>query len=256
MQASLTIQNDMNKLYTYIPHNTQGKDYICADIHGHFSLLESIMKRTGFNKNTDRLFSLGDLIDRGPESDLALEWLNQEWFYAIQGNHERMLINAVEQQSENLMMQWLAWGGAWAEELSPTTFDEFYARLSQLPVTMELELANGKRVGLVHAELPDICDWNDVKQTLHDCPRADIEKNLFVSDMLWYKSQPYRSPEENHEKVQSVRNIDHVFHGHTIIDFYLTITNRTFMDLGSYLNDDIGFIEPLSFLTSNTANSK
>jgi len=45
-----------------------GKDYIAGDLHGCFSLLERLMEEVSFDKNHDRFFSVGDLIDRGPES--------------------------------------------------------------------------------------------------------------------------------------------------------------------------------------------
>ena len=51
-----------------VPANNVGIDYICSDIHGHFSLLESQLEKVGFDPDKDRLFSLGDLIDRGDES--------------------------------------------------------------------------------------------------------------------------------------------------------------------------------------------
>jgi hypothetical protein len=34
-------------------------------------------------------------IDRGPESDRTLEFLAYEWLPAVQGNHERMLIESI-----------------------------------------------------------------------------------------------------------------------------------------------------------------
>jgi len=85
----------------FIHKNIRGTDYICSDIHGHFYLLEKELKRVGFKEEVDRLFSLGDLIDRGDDSSQVLKWINKAWFYAIQGNHERMLINAFESQSDS-----------------------------------------------------------------------------------------------------------------------------------------------------------
>ena len=85
----------MSKLKTYLPNET-GQDYICSDIHGHFSLLETQLTEVEFDKTKDRLFCLGDLIDRGDESFMALDYLNNPWFYSILGNHEIMLIEAYE----------------------------------------------------------------------------------------------------------------------------------------------------------------
>lgn len=230
--------------------NTVGTDYICSDIHGHFHILETMLSEIGFNAKVDRLFSLGDMIDRGEESDRALEWLKKPWFHAIQGNHERMLINAFESQSDILRHQWLAWGGEWAEDLSNDEIEPFYNAFLQLPIAIEIELKNNLKVGLVHAELPDVCDWLDIVKALHNAGPEHLESSLEISDMLWKKTQPYLKGEEI-KRIEPVKNIDHVFHGHTIVDHYLTLSNRTFMDLGSYKTGRIGIIEAAGHFTDH-----
>lgn len=234
-------------------NNLTGKDYICSDIHGHFYILEAELNRVGFNEQVDRLFCLGDLIDRGDESALALEWLQKPWFFAIQGNHERMLINAFESDSEILWRQWMMWGGDWAEDMDRESLAPFYEAFKKLPIAIELALANNKRAGLVHAELPDVCDWNDVRHLLFAMAPEKIEATREISDMLWKKSQTELTPENVH-RVEPVANIDHVFHGHTIVDDYLTIANRTFADLGAYRTGKIGLLEPVAFLWAEPAS--
>lgn len=233
----------------FIHKNIRGTDYICSDIHGHFYLLEEALKRVGFKEEVDRLFSLGDLIDRGDGSSQVLEWINKPWFYAIQGNHERMLINAFESQSDILRHQWFAWGGQWAEDMADEEVEPFYNALSELPIAIDIELANGLHVGLVHAELPNTCDWNSVILLLQSAKPNDIESNREISDLLWKRSQAFSTVDEILD-IELVTNVGHVFHGHTIVSDYHTITNRTFMDLGSYESGTIGFIEPVSFLAS------
>ena len=68
-----------------------------------------------------------------------------------------------------------------------------------------------------------------------------------TSDMLWNRNQPLL-PQEQRSRIQPVKNIEHVFHGHTIVENYLTIANRTFMDLGAYRTGEIGLIQPFEFL--------
>jgi len=231
----------MNGFFSNFSQNINGKDYICSDIHGHFSILQNALNDIGFNPLHDRLFCLGDLIDRGDESHLALEWLAKPWFFSIQGNHERMLINTIERKSEALRQQWMMWGGDWAEDMDFAQLEYFYDAFCNLPVAIEIELANGKRVGLVHAELPNDCDWNSIKELLLTINSSNIETTRITSDMLWNKNQPLLPPEKLFH-VSPVKNIDHVFHGHTIVDDYLTIGNRTFMDLGAYNTGRIGLI--------------
>ena len=234
-------------MFKKIEKNTSGRDFLCSDIHGCYSVLSETMAAHEFNQDRDRLFCLGDLIDRGPDSQAALSWLAQPWFYSIQGNHERMLINAMDDASNSLWNQWMYWGGDWAEDLGLEQLELFYKAFTQLPLAVELELSNGKRIGLVHGELPNECNWDDVLTTLKNLTPQDVEKNKLTSDMLWRKSQPYLPAYES-AQVLPVRGIDHIFHGHTIVADYLTIGNRTFMDLGAYQIGEIGFIEPLKYL--------
>jgi serine/threonine protein phosphatase 1 len=74
-----------------LPANKLGKDYVIGDLHGCFTLLERLLAEVEFDKANDRLFSVGDLADRGPESLRCLELLAEPWFFAVQGNHEGML---------------------------------------------------------------------------------------------------------------------------------------------------------------------
>lgn len=80
-------------LFQQYPANTVGRDFAVGDIHGCFTALSEALDDLGFNYNTDRLFSVGDLVDRGPESNLATEWLKYPWFHAVRGNHEQMAID-------------------------------------------------------------------------------------------------------------------------------------------------------------------
>jgi serine/threonine protein phosphatase 1 len=70
--------------------NTVGRDFAVGDIHGCFSALQKVLDTVTFDPAVDRLFSVGDLVDRGPESHLVLEWLDKPWFHAIGGNHDHM----------------------------------------------------------------------------------------------------------------------------------------------------------------------
>ena len=72
--------------------NVFGRDFVVGDLHGCFDLLCEQMDRVGFDPKTDRIFSVGDLVDRGTQSKDALNWMAQPWFHAVRGNHEEMAI--------------------------------------------------------------------------------------------------------------------------------------------------------------------
>ena len=97
-----------------IPINKQGSDYIFGDLHGCLDLLLEKMDEVGFNKGIDRLFSVGDLIDRGPKSIECLRLVKESWFYPVQGNHEDMMVSAVL-NGDNPDL-WLINGGEWSLE--------------------------------------------------------------------------------------------------------------------------------------------
>ncbi len=77
----------------HLPANRKGRDFVLSDVHGCRNTLERLLNRVQFNAARDRVLSVGDLIDRGPESMACLDFLDEPWFYAVQGNHEQMLLH-------------------------------------------------------------------------------------------------------------------------------------------------------------------
>ena len=57
-------------------------------------MLKRALSDLGFGAGRDRLFSVGDLIDRGPDSPRALEWLEDGRITgAVRGNHEQLMVD-------------------------------------------------------------------------------------------------------------------------------------------------------------------
>jgi serine/threonine protein phosphatase 1 len=238
----------MSKFKTYLSNET-GQDYICSDIHGHFSLLETHLEKVGFDKTKDRLFCLGDLIDRGDESPMALEYLKKPWFYSILGNHELMLFDAYETDKNHILQQWYQWGGAWAEDLSKDELAPFYESMVELPMAIEVNLKDGAKVGLVHAELPLNCSWNDVCLGLSAKRLSDNSRfTPLLHGMFWNKGQA-DSIDAALGEIKPVEHVDHVFHGHTIMRGITRCTNRTFMDLGGYETGKLGLVNIEKYLS-------
>lgn len=71
-----------------LPTNRSGRDFVIGDLHGHRATLDRLLARVEFDGERDRLFSTGDLIDRGPDNLECLALLREPWFYAVRGNHE------------------------------------------------------------------------------------------------------------------------------------------------------------------------
>lgn len=98
-----------NQLFKFFNRNPQGRDFVVGDLHGHFSALELMLVQINFNPKRDRVFAVGDLIDRGPESWRVVEFLNYPWFNSVLGNHEQMLIDSASNPS--VAKTWLGFNG-------------------------------------------------------------------------------------------------------------------------------------------------
>ena len=75
-----------------LPSNRRGRDFVVGDLHGCFDLLDRLFEAVRFDPGADRLFSVGGLVDYGPDSLRSLEFLEAPWFFAVQGSYESMLL--------------------------------------------------------------------------------------------------------------------------------------------------------------------
>lgn len=85
------------------PPNTLGRDFLVGDLHGLVFELRQALALVEFDPLRDRLFCVGDLVDRGPYSLECLELLKEPWFLASLGNHERMLLAYMGKQERFIM---------------------------------------------------------------------------------------------------------------------------------------------------------
>lgn len=209
--------------------NVEGRDFAVGDIHGQFSALQSALNAVGFNPKHDRLFSVGDMVDRGPESHLVLNWLDQPWFFAIMGNHEYM---ALRWASGNPMpLGYLEYGGDWLAEQDSVFQHKLVERFSLLPLACEVETTNGI-VGLVHADCP-YDDWSRMHETeltiddLTDTRRGTADFCIWSSDRYRFKYEGI------------ITNVHAVAHGHTTLRKPAKLGNVFFIDTAQ--SDGAGF---------------
>ncbi|AFZ31016.1 metallophosphoesterase [Gloeocapsa sp. PCC 7428] len=127
---------------------TSHRRIVIGDIHGHYDglikLLEAIAPGT-----SDKVYFLGDLIDRGPQSALVVEFVQQNSYPCLLGNHEQMLLNVLSDRASYHMKQaWLSSGGnATLSSYKDFTIPQSHAEWMQsLPTYLDLG-----DVWLVHA---------------------------------------------------------------------------------------------------------
>src|SRR3546814_9783902 len=112
----------MASLHRHVAANKAGRDFIVGDLHGCLDLLQVELDRLDFDRAKDRLFSVGDLIDRGPDSMGCLRLLREPWFFSVRGNHEDMLLDYAYEVVMPYGIRTLANiffrnGGGWVEAL-------------------------------------------------------------------------------------------------------------------------------------------
>lgn len=130
--------------------NTEGRDFCVGDIHGHFTKLQKALDEMGFDPLQDRLFSVGDLVDRGPECRDVLEWLDKTWFHPVRGNHDDYVCRFDTCDVDN----WVYNGGSWFAGLNRDEQEEFRVQFREIPLAIEVETDEGL-IGIVHADVPN-----------------------------------------------------------------------------------------------------
>ena len=72
------------------------KQYVISDIHGQYGLFKKLLKALNFDES-DHLYVMGDVIDRGPESiSLLLDIMQRDNITLLLGNHEFFMIEYLE----------------------------------------------------------------------------------------------------------------------------------------------------------------
>lgn len=133
--------------------------YVLADVHGRADRFHEVLNSIGFSKG-DKLYILGDVIDRNPDGIQILEEIiSSENMQMLLGNHEYMMLNAIEnpdfqinQWFTNLDL-WYLNGGAITERAYRALTDEKKKELldymRELPLNIGV-LCGDKRYLLVH----------------------------------------------------------------------------------------------------------
>ena len=161
--------------------NRRGRDFVVGDIHGMFPHLRALLAEVAFDRDRDRLFSVGDLIDRGPESERVLEWIEQPWFHACRGNHEQMAIDSLDPEEFDLWINWN--GGAWWLDIEASRQACFRRTFARMPFALEIETGTGM-VGVVHADIPPGLGWDEFMRRLRDGDRSAIWCALWSRERL------------------------------------------------------------------------
>lgn len=252
--------------------NKKGRDFVVGDIHGHYTRFMKLLDAVKFDPTVDRIFSSGDLVDRGPENEDCLRLLHNDWFHASLGNHEFFVLSYFHRLTDKHL--WIGNGGAWASTyinaIVTKTFNPSYnftqdaaefwwelvPQIKRMPMMMSVRMKNWKKFHVVHAEL------NTTKFKITDKKLLDekfvrkvwTNETNYGGEVYGECDGMWRRSIFNDGDVESVHAIDTmklstVYSGHTIQSNGPTECGPFIcLDTGSFLgnrkNYGISIIEP------------
>ncbi len=121
----------------HLPRNDKGRDLIVGDLHGHPQRLLEALSRLNFDPLADRVISVGNLINKGPDSMGALKLLEAPWFHSVRGGCEALALAWLTkdpQWGEN-PLHFLLQGGNWIHRYpEPETRAYIQGLLEQTPL--------------------------------------------------------------------------------------------------------------------------
>ncbi len=228
----------------HLPENNSGRDFVIGDLHGFRSKLEELLVRVSFDESRDRLFSVGDLADRGPESMRSLSLLDEPWFYAVRGNHEEMLLDYCDTIAGNGLSEldkrlnasmFLQNGGTWAQKeiidnVPTQELQQILNMLKALPYVLSVGDGDA-RFNVVHAEMytsQRIYTDEDIDNGFSGADIEDLLSHMTTGRHLFNNTLLYNGMREG---------LSITYCGHTILESPLLAASHYGIDTGACLLD-------------------
>lgn len=196
--------------------NRAGRDFVVGDLHGCVDALRFLLREIDFDPARDRLFSVGDLVDRGTQSEEALALLDKPWFYAVLGNHEDTLCAVAEGRLPR--HYWYGIGGAWGATVPEGRLKLYARKLRTLPLARVVG-SGADRFNVLHAEF-----FGD--DTTLDAGNFDDDAR---QHLLWGRELAMSMGESHRQAGLSL-----TYCGHTPMRQIHQIGSQVFIDTGAF----------------------
>ncbi|WP_215846619.1 metallophosphoesterase [Candidatus Pantoea bituminis] len=211
--------------YQYLNGENWQKIWIVGDLHGCRSQLDTLLQAHDFDKQQDLLISVGDLIDRGPDSLGCLALLEEPWFRCVRGNHEEMALNALQGHESQL---WEMNGGGWFWQLKGAeviTARHALNRLKEIPLILHLQLEE-QIVVIAHADYPaEHYAW---------------EQAVNWHDVVWSRR---RIDGLQQGRRDTIPGADAFYFGHTPLQHRLDVDNLHYIDTGAVFGNHLTLVQ-------------
>ncbi len=99
-------------MFNLFQKNTEPRQIVIGDVHGHYDGLCQLIEFLHLTPE-DRVYFLGDVIDRGPKSAQVVRFIRERGYPCLMGNHEVMLLQSFNDGDldEMALRHWLPSGG-------------------------------------------------------------------------------------------------------------------------------------------------
>lgn len=159
---------------------------VFGDIHGQFNGLMKLVDFINYSAD-DKLFFLGDLIDRGDHSADVVRWVMQNGHACLRGNHEQMCLDAYQSKKGSLVWKgWMMNGGTNTLEsygesgVTPEHIDW----MQQLPLFIDLGDAWLVHAGLnpnVPLELQGAREFCWIRDEFHSASEPFFDDKIIIT---------------------------------------------------------------------------
>lgn len=254
---------DEKVFYWHENHSGRGgrRCLIVGDVHGEVDLLDRLARLVNLDPEQDTLICAGDLVDRGSDSAAVLRWFSKSpRRISLLGNHDALMLDA--RHDIFAYEAWMRNGGHWSMRIEDDELSSFWEQVSNFPLVAELRLADGRAIGVVHAEVRPGSTWAEVRRVAHyqtgmavDDSALSISssliwgRNRYIAGMLLERYQSGDSIDElSMMKVDEAKRdrwqrtllpvdgVDLVIGGHTIMNDRVPVQfgSHLFIDTGAY----------------------
>jgi serine/threonine protein phosphatase 1 len=214
-------------MFKHFPKNKAGRDFVVGDVHGCFTQLEIALMEVNFNGEVDRLFMVGDLVDRGEESEEAVDWLALPWLHAVRGNHEQM---AIDYHAGHARADWyLKNGGAWMVGKTKAEAQPYVDAFLALPIALDIDTDRGL-IGIVHADCP-VKIWGDLEVALNG-----ENGEAFAEMAMWDRDR------FDNRVMDDVEGVHMVIVGHTALQEPARLGNVMYIDTGAVYGRELTIV--------------
>lgn len=219
--------------------------FILGDLHGRYDELMRLMDLINYDDTKHCIYSVGDIIDRGPDSWKVIDFFQGNKRYAIKGNHELM---ALDREWHDV---WLANGGVGCINSlmkHNISYDQFCDVIEQWPWMIEVgEPDEEHSFRILHAEFPP--EWSD--QYLETVLDQAIDHNDRTFNRLMWSRKLYE---------RAVHNLATMKPVHYEIDFHPERKRRTFIGHTPYKKvlrvGDTWFLDTWAGQTQSMINAR